>query len=69
MILERVSLVIIKFYRDNLSSQFGGHCRFEPSCSEYARLAILKYGVIKGWSKTIKRIYFCRKPYGGVDYP
>lgn len=44
-------------------------CRFEPSCSEYMKLAILKYGIIKGISKGWKRILRCRYPNGGIDYP
>ncbi|HHO0367465.1 TPA: membrane protein insertion efficiency factor YidD [Morganella morganii] len=44
-------------------------CRYDPSCSEYAILAIQKYGVIKGWSMAIKRIYRCKPPFGGRDLP
>ena len=45
-------------------------CKFHPSCSEYAELAVRKYGVVKGSLKTIGRIVRCN-PFasGGVDYP
>jgi len=45
-------------------------CRFYPSCSEYAELAVCKHGAVKGSFKTIGRIVRCN-PFtlGGVDYP
>lgn len=47
-----------------------GLCRFSPSCSEYAYLAIEKYGIKQGIKKSIKRLLKCHpfKP-GGIDYP
>lgn len=47
-----------------------GYCRFHPSCSEYSRLAILKYGVIKGIIKGAYRVLRCN-PWnkGGIDKP
>ena len=44
-------------------------CCFEPSCSEYMKLAIQKYGVIRGVHKGCKRLLRCHWPNGGVDYP
>ncbi|MBP9822215.1 MAG: membrane protein insertion efficiency factor YidD [Candidatus Pacebacteria bacterium] len=46
------------------------HCKFHPSCSEYAELAVAKYGIIKGSGKALVRIIKCN-PFasGGVDYP
>ncbi|MEK7645965.1 MAG: membrane protein insertion efficiency factor YidD [Patescibacteria group bacterium] len=45
-------------------------CRFYPPCSEYAELAVRKYGTGKGSWKAIGRIIRCN-PFasGGVDYP
>jgi uncharacterized protein len=67
--LKSISLNLIRFYQKEISPRFGGHCRYEPTCSDYAQLAIMRYGVIKGWHKTIKRVLSCRIPYGGIDYP
>ena len=39
-------------------------CRFWPSCSEYAKEALLKYGIIKGGYKALARIMRCH-PYSG----
>ena len=43
-------------------------CRFYPTCSEYTKQAIIKYGVIKGGLKGLKRILRCH-PFneGGYD--
>ena len=44
-------------------------CVFEPTCSEYMKLAVIKYGFIKGVFKGIKRILRCTPKNGGIDYP
>ena len=44
-----------------------GSCRFYPTCSNYAIMAIEKYGFIKGWFMAIKRIFRCN-PFGGSGY-
>ena len=43
-------------------------CRFEPTCSEYARQAVEKYGALKGTWMGLKRILRCQ-PFckGGHD--
>jgi len=45
-------------------------CRFEPTCSEYAALAVGKYGVWIGSWKALGRIMRCNPLFkGGLDYP
>lgn len=44
-------------------------CRFTPTCSTYMIMAIYKYGLFVGAVKGIKRIYRCKPPNGGEDYP
>lgn len=45
-------------------------CKFQPSCSEYAALAIHKHGPHKGAAKAMFRVLRCH-PFadGGVDLP
>lgn len=45
-------------------------CKFHPSCSEYAALAIRRHGVVKGIGMAVWRLLRCH-PWsaGGVDYP
>ena len=42
-------------------------CVFTPSCSEYAILALKKYGFIRGLPKIISRLKRCHPPNGGND--
>lgn len=42
-------------------------CRYTPSCSQYTKEAILKYGIVKGCYLGIKRILRCN-PIGGYGY-
>jgi len=65
---------IIKVHQKKISpilNRKGIKCRFYPTCSEYGLLAIKKYGFIRGWIKTIKRIRRCKPDnYGScVDFP
>ena len=61
-------------YQNNISQRikenFGKDrlCKFEPSCSEYTKAAIKKYGSIKGSLKATKRLLRCN-PFskGGYD--
>ena len=43
------------------------YCRYIPTCSEYTKIAIKKYGCIKGLKLGIKRIIRC-SPIGGYGY-
>ncbi len=43
-------------------------CRFYPTCSEYAKQAIQKYGIFKGGFLAVKRILKCHPFHpGGYD--
>ena len=45
-------------------------CRFAPTCSEYARLAVLEHGVIRGSGLALVRIVRCNPlNTGGYDPP
>jgi putative membrane protein insertion efficiency factor len=73
MILEdSVKLLIVKliiFYQKNAPQSIRDACRFKPTCSEYMKLALKKYGLLKGVTKSFYRICRCRPPNGGIDYP
>lgn len=63
-------IFLVRLYQIFLSPIFGGQCRFHPSCSEYAILAVRKYGAISGSLRGMWRILRCN-PWcrGGEDYP
>jgi putative membrane protein insertion efficiency factor len=57
----------VLLYRVALRPIMGGHCRYEPSCSQYAIDAIKKYGAFRGAWRAFKRILRCH-PFGGQGY-
>lgn len=65
--LSFIVLIPIYFYRYCISPMKPPTCRYSPTCSEYAILAVKKYGPIKGSSLAIKRISRCH-PWGGHGY-
>ncbi|MGI8426810.1 MAG: membrane protein insertion efficiency factor YidD [Actinomycetota bacterium] len=51
-----------------MSSFFSPKCRFQPSCSEYAQLAIKGHGPWTGVKLTMARISKCHPFHeGGID--
>jgi uncharacterized protein len=63
-----VLLVAIRLYQALLSGWLGGQCRFSPTCSHYAELAIREHGAVKGGALALWRLARCN-PYGrgGLD--
>jgi putative membrane protein insertion efficiency factor len=61
-------LDLLGVYKAMISPFLPPACRFEPTCSEYAREAIEKYGALKGTWMGLKRILRCQ-PFckGGHD--
>ena len=66
-LLAETLILPIRFYQVCISPLLGPSCRFTPTCSEYARQAILKHGPIKGLGLAIWRILRCN-PWGGSGY-
>lgn len=65
----RFSLIwFVRVYQHYAKSETRLRCCMTPSCSEYAILALKKYGAIWGGIKTWKRLLRCHPP-GGIDYP
>lgn len=65
---KKIVIVILRFYSYLISPMLGQHCRFEPTCSKYAEMAVNRFGVFKGGWLTIKRLLRCH-PFtkGGFD--
>ena len=69
--MKKFLIFLINFYQRNISPWLESkniRCKYYPTCSEYAKQAIQKYGMIKGSGLAIKRILKC-KPFskGGYD--
>ncbi len=63
-----IPIILIDIYQKLISPFFSPSCRFYPSCSTYARLAIKKYGIIKGCVFSVTRIARCHPFHpGGYD--
>ena len=60
-------LVIIRIYQTLISPLLPSTCRFSPTCSEYSKQSLIKYGLIKGSILSVKRILKCN-PWGGNGY-
>lgn len=65
--LSRPLLALVRFYRLTLSPLLGANCRFQPTCSEYAREALIRYGAFRGGWLALRRIGRCH-PFGGSGY-
>ena len=65
------AIALLAIYRAAISPVLhafnGPACRFEPSCSEYARAAIAEYGIFRGGAKALWRIARCN-PLGGHGF-
>ena len=61
-------LLLIEVYRVTLSPILGGHCRFWPSCSLYAREAVQRHGFKRGAWLSVGRLARCHPFHrGGFD--
>ena len=59
---SKLLLLAIDFHSEHLSpilNRTGAKCKFEPTCSEYAREAILKHGTFRGSILAAKRLARC----------
>ncbi|MCL5038196.1 MAG: membrane protein insertion efficiency factor YidD [Chloroflexi bacterium] len=58
---------LIRIYQVT-TSFFPPVCRFQPTCSEYSRQAVLKHGIMKGLWFTLLRLGRCHPGHpGGYD--
>jgi putative membrane protein insertion efficiency factor len=63
-----VLIHLVLLYRVTLGRLIGGHCRFVPTCSQYAIDAVNKHGPWRGSWMTVKRICRCHPlSAGGYD--
>jgi len=66
--MRSVLIAFIRFYQRWVSPVLGRHCRFEPSCSQYAIEAISLHGAFKGLGLAAWRLMRCQPLCkGGYD--
>lgn len=65
--MKKILIFLIKMYQ-KLTKSSVRVCKYYPTCSEYTKQAIEKYGAIKGLALGIYRILRCNPwSYGGYD--
>jgi len=65
--MKYLFILLIRLYQGLISPFLPNACRYQPTCSEYAKQAFIKYGLLKGFRLTVKRISSCH-PWGGSGY-
>lgn len=67
--LQRLLVGLIRAYQYVLSPWIGNQCRFTPTCSEYARQAVLEHGALKGLWLALRRVGRCHPWHPGGHDP
>jgi len=64
----RLIVALLGLYKRLLSPLLGARCRFEPSCSDYARVAVARFGSGRGGVLALARLARCQPLCrGGFD--
>jgi putative membrane protein insertion efficiency factor len=58
-IISNILIGLIKIYKMFISPYLTPSCRYLPTCSEYSIESLKAYGLIKGVTKSIRRIFSC----------
>ena len=66
-ILTYPFIFLIKVYQLIISPLTPATCRYQPTCSHYAKEALEVHGFFKGGKLAVKRIFSCH-PWGGKGY-
>ncbi len=64
----RAAAAVLRAYKRIVSPLLPSACRFHPTCSEYAREAVLRHGLLRGTGLSLRRLARCH-PFraGGID--
>jgi len=68
--VARGGAALLRGYKRWISPALPRSCRFAPTCSEYARLAMLRHGALRGSVLALWRVVRCQPlSPGGIDLP
>jgi|GEM_PF-92987 len=65
--IARLLIALLRGYKKYISPHLGHHCRFIPTCSEYAMQALAVHGLVKGLILTVWRLLRCQ-PFAKFGY-
>jgi len=65
--LAALLIGLVRVYQWTLSPITGARCRFDPTCSHYAVIAIRRFGPWRGGRLTLRRLVRCH-PWGASGY-
>lgn len=66
----QVAIALVRGYQRLVRPLLPAVCRFEPSCSEYYRRALMSHGLLRATGLAIRRISRCHPWHkGGYDPP
>ena len=69
-VASRTALGLLRAYQRLVSPLLPSACRFAPTCSEYARQAIVEHGLVRGAGLAARRLARCHPFHpGGYDPP
>lgn len=67
--MSRLLSALIRAYQVAVSPMLGPHCRYTPTCSEYAREAIERHGAARGTWLAARRLVRCHPFHPGGHDP
>jgi len=67
-VVSKALSLLVRGYRYSVSPMLGMHCRFHPTCSEYALEALERYGMRGGWL-SVRRLARCHPWHPGGHDP
>ncbi len=66
--MKYIAVFLVTLYQQIISPGLPPACRYVPSCSEYAKEALMKHGFLKGTYLAVRRILRCHPLHaGGYD--
>jgi putative membrane protein insertion efficiency factor len=66
--MRKLVHLMLRGYQLLISPLLGNHCRFYPSCSQYAIEAVDRHGILRGGGLALRRLSRCHPWHpGGFD--
>lgn len=67
--MKALLLTLLRLYKSRVSPLLPPACRYTPTCSEYAYLAVERHGVLRGSWLAVRRLLRCHPFAAGGEDP